>query len=87
MKEKTLLFRILIVLDFMLNVLTRGGFQTCFSTRCYINAQRVKPLHKRAYWVKIMYIVDKIMCEKDHCLKSYAWELNGKYLWIKENTL
>jgi len=87
MSEKTLLFKLLIVFDYLLNVLTGGGFQTCFSTRCYINAERIEDKHAREWWIKAQSVVDRIMFEKHHCLKSYAWELSRKYKWIADNTL
>ncbi len=84
MNQKTLLFKLLIVLDYLFNVLTGGGFQTCFSTRCYINSQRHS---NKKRWIRIRNIVDKIMCEENHCLKSYAWELHSKLQWIRDNQL
>jgi hypothetical protein len=40
MNHKTLLFKVLIVFDYMLNVLTGGDFQTTFSTRSYLREQK-----------------------------------------------
>jgi hypothetical protein len=84
MKKYTFIFKVLIVMDYMLNVLTGGGFDTCFSTRSYINSQRA---HNKEWWTKVRNLVDKVMFEEDHCLKSYAWEMNHKRKWVKVNTL
>jgi len=87
MNEATLLFKLLIVFDYLFNVLTGGGLQTCFSTRCYLNAERVEDKRVRERWVKAQSVVDRIMFEKDHCKKSYQWELSRKRRWIVNNSL
>ncbi len=86
MSEKTLIFKLLIVFDYLFNVLTGGGFDTCFSTRAHINAERYSGEPRRK-WQKIRQAVDLIMLEEDHCKKSYQWELERKHRWIKSNSL
>ena len=84
MKAKTFIFKALITLDYALNVVTGGGLQTCFSTRCYYNSIKADTERKRKFWLKMRDLVDAIMFEEHHCLKSYRWEVRSKRDWIEK---
>lgn len=74
MNENTLLFKILMLFDFTLNVFTGGGFSTCFSTRAYFKEQTTEL--KRWYYIRNG--IDKLAYwffrQEDHCKKSYYWD-------------
>lgn len=83
MNPKTLFFKLITLIDLLINVLTGGDFDTYFSTRCYINSRIAKPLYRRKRWDKIRAIVDRIMFEKNHCMYSYYWDREIKRRWDK----
>lgn len=81
LKEGTLLFRILIGLDRLLNVVTGGSFQECLSTRAHIRAVEQKP---KKHWVLIRNIIDVMFFDEYHCVNSFKWELSIKQRWVEK---
>ena len=82
LKEGTLLFKILIGADRMLNVVTGGSFQECLSTRSHLRAIEGKP-----HWIKIRNIIDWMFWQ-GHCEDSFKWEMRIKSEYIaKHNNL
>jgi hypothetical protein len=76
-------FRVLIAIDMLANVLTLGRVGICISTRAYIKANLVDNPTK--FWIEAEKVIDKIMMEEGHCLKSFAWELNRQRNWTSEH--
>ena len=83
MNQATLLFKVLIVVDYLFNVLTGGGFQTTFSTRSYFKEQTTGTKK----WIFIRKAVDRIMFEEHHCMKSYVWGMKVKEQWRIDHML
>ena len=79
LKEGTLLFKILIGADRMLNVVTGGSFQECLSTRSHLRATEGK-LH----WVRIRNAIDWMFCD-GHCEDSFKWEMRIKQEYIAKH--
>ena len=75
------LFRVIINLDRLFNILTGGDLGVCFSTRCYINSKSSRG------WDTVRSVVDKMMLEENHCEKSYRWERMVKLTWLRNNKL
>lgn len=78
LKEKTLLFKILIGLDRLFNVITGGSFQECFSTRAHLKAV----LTNTNKWIFIRDAVDYLFW-KGHCKDSFIWEMDLKSKYLK----
>ena len=76
LKEGTLLFKILIGLDRLLNVVTGGSFQECLSTRSHLRAIEGKP-----HWVRIRNAIDWVFWD-GHCKDSFKWEMKIKKEYI-----
>ena len=79
MKEKTLVFKFLINIDRMFNVLTGGDIGVCFSTRSYINSVKYGGI-----WDKIRATIDFFFWD-GHCHDSYKWECKIKREWLERN--
>ena len=81
MKEKTVLFKILINLDRLFNILTGGDLGVCFSTRAYINSVK-----SGGYWEDVRAVIDYCFWD-NHCKESYLWEYYVKARWLKDNKI
>ena len=79
MNKNTLLFKFLIALDRLVNVLHGGGFQECISTRAYRRS-----LAGSWYWTKAMHGINFLFRDKDHCKTSLRWELRVKRDYIND---
>lgn len=80
---RSFIFNVLIALDHLLNVLLLGRIGTCLSTRAYIQAQLLSDQTEK--WTRWQKRIDKLMREENHCLKSFAWELNRNRNWVNEH--
>ena len=80
MNENTLLFKFLISLDRMANVLHGGGFQECISTHAY---RRHRGGSK--YWTRVMRVIDFLFRDDVHCKNSFEWEIELKRTYVKDN--
>ena len=76
LKEGTLLFKIAIGLDRLLNVVTGGSFQECLSTRSHLRAIENKP-----HWVRIRNAIDWMFWD-GHCKDSFEWEMKIKKEYV-----
>ena len=82
LKEHTLLFKILIGLDRLLNVITGGSFQDCLSTRAYVNAQEKPVGFVLTFWRAVENGINLLFFDKDHCKNSFIWECSIKEAWL-----
>ena len=86
MNENTLLFKILINLDRLLNVLTGGTFQECLSTRAYRQSIVAKPRYNAEWWMKVRNFIDWLFFLQDeHCKGSFEWEVTLKAKYVNDN--
>lgn len=85
-KEKTFLFKLLISLDRLLNVVTGGSFMLTLSTRTYIRSEGVKDPKVRARWVWFRKLLDTVL-EDNHCYNAFRWERRIKQEWLDKHTL
>lgn len=79
-----LVLNVLINIDRMFNIMTGGDLGVTYSTRSYINSVRYP---NNNFWRINIKVVDRIMFERDHCKKSYEWEIEMKKKWVLDNTL
>jgi hypothetical protein len=80
LNEDTILFKILIALDRLLNVLTGGSFMICLSTRA----------HKRSLtgdlkWLIIRNRINWMFNDNEHCENSFRWEMRLKKEWYEKH--
>ena len=75
------LFKAIINIDRLFNILTGGDLGVTFSTRCYINSKTSKG------WDTVRSFVDKLMMQEKHCAISYKWERRIKIEWLAKNNI